>query len=136
MTRIVAAVLIALAAASLAPRADQPDEWPYYGHDAGGARHSPLADINRSNVAQLKVAWVFHTGDVRDEGGNRRTGFESTPIVVDGTLFVTTASEPHHCARPRNRGAALGLRSEDRSVARIRRRPHQPRRGDVARQLE
>src|SRR6266446_3198137 len=67
------------------------DEWPYYGHDAGGMRYSPLAQINRENVSQLKVAWVFHTGDISDgSGGRKRSGFETTPILVDGTLYLTT----------------------------------------------
>src|SRR5438876_5439489 len=42
------------------------DEWPYYGHDAGGARFSPLTQIDRTNVARLKPAWTFQTGDVLD----------------------------------------------------------------------
>lgn len=67
------------------------DGWPYYGHDAGGMRYSPLTQINRENVAKLKVAWTFHTGEVSDGRGNRkRSGFETTPIVVDGTLYFTT----------------------------------------------
>jgi quinoprotein glucose dehydrogenase len=67
------------------------DDWPYYGHDAGGMRYSPLTEINKENVTQLKVAWVFHTGDVSDESHDRkRSGFETTPLVVDGTLFLTT----------------------------------------------
>ena len=31
-------------------------DWPYYGGDAGGSRYSPLTQINKSNVAELKVA--------------------------------------------------------------------------------
>jgi quinoprotein glucose dehydrogenase len=66
-------------------------DWPYYGHDAGGMRYSPLAQINRDNVANLKVAWTFHTGDVSDGHGRRkRSGFESTPLLVDATLYLTT----------------------------------------------
>jgi quinoprotein glucose dehydrogenase len=74
--------------------ADRPiDDWPVYGHDAGGMRYSPLTDITRQNVERLAVAWTFHTGDTSDGGGNRpRSGFETTPIVVDGTLYLTTAS--------------------------------------------
>lgn len=73
------------------PSTDLTDDWPYYGHDAGGMRYSPLAEINRQNVAQLKVAWVFHTGDISDGSGDRRrSGFECTPILVDGTLYITT----------------------------------------------
>ena len=67
------------------------DEWPYYGHDAGGTRFSPLMQINRENVATLKVAWTFHTGDMSEGRGERkRSGFESTPLLVDGTLYLTT----------------------------------------------
>jgi glucose dehydrogenase len=68
------------------------DDWPYYGHDAGGMRYSPLAQINRANVATLKVAWTFHVGDISDGSGRKkRSGLETTPILVDGTLYLTTA---------------------------------------------
>ncbi|HWV99612.1 MAG TPA: pyrroloquinoline quinone-dependent dehydrogenase [Candidatus Acidoferrum sp.] len=67
------------------------DDWPCYGRDPGGMRYSPLDGINRENVARLKVAWVFHTGDISDGKGRRkRSGFETTPILVDGTLYLTT----------------------------------------------
>ena len=66
-------------------------EWPNYGNDPGGMRYSALTQINRDNVAKLKVAWIFHTGDVSDgSGGRKRSGFEATPILVDGTLYFTT----------------------------------------------
>src|SRR3984957_7584479 len=65
--------------------------WPYYGGDSGGMRYSGLTQINRGNVATLKIAWTFHTGDVSDgQHGKPRSGFETTPILVDGTLFLTT----------------------------------------------
>jgi len=86
---------IALAALMPAGQAaERPiDGWPVYGHDAGGMRHSPLTDITRRNVGRLAVAWTFHTGDMSVGGGNRpRSGFETTPIVVDDTLFFTTAT--------------------------------------------
>jgi quinoprotein glucose dehydrogenase len=66
-------------------------EWPNYGNDPGGMRYSALAQINRDNVSKLRVAWIFHTGDVSDgSGGRKRSGFEATPILVDGTLYFTT----------------------------------------------
>ena len=74
-----------------AATANSPDDWPYYGHDAGGMRYSPLTQINRDNAPQLKVAWTFHTGDVSDGRGKRkRSGFETTPILIDGALYLTT----------------------------------------------
>lgn len=67
------------------------DDWPCYGHDPGGMRYSPLAQINRTNVSGLKVAWVYHTGDISDgRGGRKRSGFEATPILVDGRLYLST----------------------------------------------
>jgi quinoprotein glucose dehydrogenase len=66
-------------------------EWPAYGGDAGGSRYSPLTQINKGNVAQLKVAWELHTGDVSDgSNGLAKSEFEATPIVAGGTMFVTT----------------------------------------------
>ena len=66
-------------------------DWPNYGNDPGGMRYSPLSQINRENVSQLKVAWIFHTGDVSDGSRDRkRSGFEATPILVEGTLYLTT----------------------------------------------
>lgn len=66
-------------------------DWPNYGNDPGGMRYSSLSQINRDNVSRLKVAWVFHTGDISDGSHDRRrSGFEATPIFVGGTLFLST----------------------------------------------
>jgi quinoprotein glucose dehydrogenase len=92
-TSILAACLTAsfLLSAREAPAQDAKDAWPYYGHDAGGMRYSPLTQINRDNVSKLKVAWVFHTGEVQESNGDKkRSGFETTPILVDTTLYITT----------------------------------------------
>lgn len=71
-------------------RGDRPDrEWRVYGGDPGSTRYSPLAQINRSNVHRLKVAWVFHTGDKQD---NPPSTIECNPIVVHGALFLTSPS--------------------------------------------
>jgi quinoprotein glucose dehydrogenase len=88
-----AAILIIAAAAAAHPAAADGTiaDWPYYGGDAGGSRYSPLTQIDRSNVAELKVAWEYHTGDVSDGSDNRRKSeFETTPIVAAGTLYFTT----------------------------------------------
>lgn len=85
-------ILLAWAALACAHGlAGQETDWPNYGNDPGGMRHSPLDQINRGNVATLKPAWVFHTGDISDgRDGRRRSGFETTPILVDGRLYLTT----------------------------------------------
>src|SRR5579883_460196 len=65
--------------------------WPNYGNDPGGTKHSSLAQINRANVARLKPAWEYHTGAlVPETPNNKKAAFEATPIVVDGTMYVST----------------------------------------------
>ncbi len=63
-------------------------EWRSYGGDPGGMRYSPLDQINRSNIRDLRVAWTYHTGDKRDRP---RTTIECTPVVADGLMYITTA---------------------------------------------
>lgn len=76
--------------ASLAGAAEK-GEWPYYGHDPGGQRFSPLTAINRSTVAELKIAWTYRTGDAyAPKDGSKPTQFEATPLYVDGTLYIGT----------------------------------------------
>jgi len=83
-------LIAAITAARPASDAEIAD-WPFYGGDAGGARYSPLTQINRSNVTELKVAWEYHTGDISDGSDNRRKSeFETTPIVADGMMYFTT----------------------------------------------
>ncbi|MDP9340336.1 MAG: pyrroloquinoline quinone-dependent dehydrogenase [Acidobacteriota bacterium] len=69
-------------------------DWRWYGGDPGGTRSSPLTQITPQNVAQLKLAWVYHTGEVRREqrstARHRIPPFESTPLVVDDVLYFST----------------------------------------------
>src|SRR4029453_18436046 len=55
------------------------------------SKYSPLKQINKQNVIQLKVAWTYHTGENSDGSTFPvRTAFECTPLVVDGVLYLTT----------------------------------------------
>jgi len=58
-------------------------EWMTYGRDYAEQRFSPLKAIDTNTVKNLGLAWF---GDF-----DTRRGQESTPIVVDGVLYVTTA---------------------------------------------
>lgn len=109
-------LLLVIAAAALAPAAAQaPKDWPMYGRGLSSDRYSPLHQIDRSNVSQLKLAWSFSfqsrapkatepepaaPAPVRGAaaaGGGRggrggRGGFargsEATPIMVGGMLYL------------------------------------------------
>ena len=54
--------------------------WSDYGGAPDAAQYSALAQINRSNVSQLEVAWTYSTGD------DRRYFFN--PVVADGVMYV------------------------------------------------
>jgi quinohemoprotein ethanol dehydrogenase len=55
------------------------DQWPVYGGDWGNTRYSPLTQINRSNVGQLRGAWVMKLK------GETST---STPVVENGVMYI------------------------------------------------
>ncbi|HEY6548648.1 MAG TPA: PQQ-binding-like beta-propeller repeat protein, partial [Vicinamibacteria bacterium] len=77
--------LACLTGAVLAPAQD----WPHPGRDPGATRHAPLAQIDRSNVAKLEVAWTFDTGDWSDgKDLPSRTSFAATPLVIGGVLYI------------------------------------------------
>ena len=66
-------------------------DWPAYGYDVLGGRHSPLADIDTASVARLQVAWTYRTGEGPGAGeAVPRRSLEVTPIVVDGVMYVIT----------------------------------------------
>ncbi|MGH9658906.1 MAG: pyrroloquinoline quinone-dependent dehydrogenase [Bryobacteraceae bacterium] len=66
-------------------------DWPVYGGDPGGTKHSALKQIDRSNVARLRVAWTYRTGDMSDgKTYPVRSAFETTPLVVDNVMYLTT----------------------------------------------
>ena len=58
-------------------------EWWMTGRDYSLQRFSPLAQINTSNVANLKAAWTFSTGTLR--------GHEGNPLVVGNVMYVHTS---------------------------------------------
>ena len=60
-----------------------PGEWLGYGFDREETRHSPLTGISKENIADLGVAWTYDLATSR--------GVESTPIVIDGVMYVTSA---------------------------------------------
>ena len=104
------------------------EEWVSYGRDYAETHHSPLAQIDQSNVSRLGLAWSVEVGS---EGK-----IETTPIVFNGVLYGTStwsqiyaidvrtgrlkwkwdpaivrgmyeASGPRPCCGPVNRGVAI-----------------------------
>ena len=66
-------------------------EWLYYGGDPGGSKYSALTDIDAANVGRLGVAWQWKHWETPLEQYKTSPGFfESTPLMIDGTLYMTT----------------------------------------------
>ena len=104
--------------------AQQSGDWLMYGHNYWNNRYSPLAQISTSNVRGLVPRMVFQTGI------EKLGSFETTPVVVNGVMYVTTPYNTaiaydlrtgkqlwryEHklgttifCCGPNNRGVAIG----------------------------
>jgi alcohol dehydrogenase (cytochrome c) len=61
-----------------------PGRWLTYSGDYSGKRHSPLKQITADNVHRLAAQWTWQA-----EGMAIGRGFESTPLVMDGVLYIT-----------------------------------------------
>ncbi|HLH19360.1 MAG TPA: PQQ-binding-like beta-propeller repeat protein [Bryobacteraceae bacterium] len=60
--------------------APQPGDWMTYNGSDSGNRYSALDQIRVSNVAALKLQWIFPMS---------YAGLETTPLEADGVLYVT-----------------------------------------------
>src|SRR5205807_1152170 len=59
-------------------------DWPFYGGDLAHTRYQNVDQIKHSNVANLKGAWIFHTGVL-----DPKAELEVSPIEVNGTVYIT-----------------------------------------------
>ena len=75
---------------TLGPHAGK--EWTAYGGTQAGQRYSTLDQITPRNVGKLKVAWTFHTGDVRSKKDPIETTYEVTPLKIGASVYLCT---PH-----------------------------------------
>jgi len=61
------------------------ENWLSYNGDYSGRRYTSLAQITPQNVGQLRAQWVFHSPN--------STSLETTPVFVNGLMFVTSGNE-------------------------------------------
>jgi quinoprotein glucose dehydrogenase len=59
--------------------------WPAYGGGPDADHYSRLAQINRSNVHRLTLAWSFDTGE--------KGGLQDNPLIVGSTLYAYTPTQ-------------------------------------------
>jgi PQQ-dependent dehydrogenase (methanol/ethanol family) len=84
-------------------------DWPTYNGTLDGTRDSSLNQITLDNAAKLQLQWVYSI---------QFNGLETTPVVVDGVMFVTgnnqvyavsgrTGREIWHYQRPKSQSALI-----------------------------
>jgi quinohemoprotein ethanol dehydrogenase len=61
---------------------DAGGQWGSHGRDDSEQRFSPLTQVDATNVSQLGLAWYTNLAE--------RGGYQSTPLVIDGRMYVTT----------------------------------------------
>jgi len=61
----------------------EPHNWLTYSGNFSSTRHSGLKQITPSNIDELELSWVFQARSLEN--------FTSTPLVVDGVMYVTQA---------------------------------------------
>src|SRR5262244_401845 len=65
-------------------------DWVTNGGNLTNQRYSTLAQINTSNVKQLKGAWMTR---LKGSGFDGKYSFEASPLVKDGIMYVITGND-------------------------------------------
>jgi len=82
--------LVVLNGASARPTAGGSVNWVDFGNTPNENRYSPLTQITPDNVSQLGRAFTF---DLNKIVPGIKKGQQSYPIVVDGTIYVTSGDD-------------------------------------------
>ncbi len=69
----------------------EPQNWLTYSGSYAGIRYSPLSQINRENVKNLQLKWVYRPSFTKTR--NNQSKMENTPLVADGILYTGSALE-------------------------------------------
>jgi quinoprotein glucose dehydrogenase len=112
MRRVSVVVFIALFSASLRVAAQTGaanGEWRTYGGDLGNTRYAALDQINKDNFNKLEVAWRFKTDAL---GARPEYNYESTPLMVNGVVYVTAGSRRAVVALDAATGELLWMHKE------------------------
>ena len=81
-------------------------EWRFWGGDGGTTRYSPLDQINRDNVKNLRLAWRWKMDNF---GPTPTFNSEGTPLMVNGVLFFAAGPRPHVVAIDAASGETLWM---------------------------
>ena len=71
---------------TLAQQGAKNGEWRAYSAEEGSTRYSPLDQINRDTIKDLRVAWTWKSDSLLP---NPQASSETTPIMVNGVLYFS-----------------------------------------------
>jgi quinoprotein glucose dehydrogenase len=98
-------------APSRAPDKMAPDtEWLHHRGDAASRNYSPLAQIDRSNIARLSVAWRWRSDNF---GSSIYPNLEVTPLMARGVLYATAGASRSLVAIDAKTGETLWMHRLD-----------------------
>ncbi len=87
---------LATALAATAQHGAPGGEWVSYHGEQGSSQYTALSQINAANVKDLRQVWMWESPDnalIASNSGLRTGGFKSTPLMVNGQLYVNTSLE-------------------------------------------
>jgi len=105
----ICAFLLLTASRAIGQTGAKGGEWTTYGGDLGNTRYAPLDQIGKDNFGKLEVAWRFKTDQL---GGRPEYNYESTPLMVGGTIYVTAGSRRAVVALDAATGELLWMHKE------------------------
>ena len=85
---VLTALLVTLSSVAQEPSTAN-GEWPSYGGNLSHDRYSPLDQITAENFSDLELAWTFNTDNLGPRPENQ---YQSTPLMVNGILYVTAGT--------------------------------------------
>src|SRR5215831_9651962 len=114
MKRLLRHICIGLMIASLffvlhmfAQQGAKNGEWRVYGGDEASTRYSPLEQINRDTIKNMRVAWVWKSDGLRPS--NPTGASETTPLMVNGVLYFTMDERRYVIAADAGTGETLWM---------------------------
>ena len=91
---LISPLILLLAGVAHGSESRDDSDWPTYANNPGSSKYAPLAQIDRSNVADLEVAWSWDAPDNELLATNKELstlGLKSTPLKIGNVLFINTS---------------------------------------------
>ena len=100
-----------------AQQGTQGAEWHFYGGDAGSTKYSPLDQIDAENANELEIVWRWKANNF---GARPDHNWEVTPLMVNGTLYLTAGTRRDAVAIDPTTGETLWMYRFEEGIRGVR----------------